>query len=431
MFLQVVITTPFHLSTVRSPIEREFMSEKSLGTSPTRWGPLFLLTIAYLGFISLGLPDPVAGVAWPSVRDVFGLHQSSFGLVFIALGCGYCASGFFGGKLTQVLGLGNLLWFSSVLVAVAMFGSGFAVSWTMFVACACIWGLGSGGIDAGLNAYGSRHFSSRQMNWLHACYSFGATLGPLLMTAMIWQLGSWRMGYYVVGSLLFAMGMLFLVTRNDWETPLSDQNTSTSPVSIRTVLSSKLVWLQIVMFLVYVGLEFTTGQWCYTVLTESRGVTPEFAGILAGCYYLSIGVGRVIAGMIAPRIGVDSILYYAMRLTLVGTICYSLNVSAEFSALGLILTGLGLAPIFPSLMMLTPVRLGDAYATHAVGFQVSAGMIGTAIIPGVAGIFAERMGLQIIPYLGIVLAVILFATHLCVITILRTRQQAMESGTVP
>src|SRR5215207_5081964 len=85
---------------------------------------VLLLTLAYIGFISLGLPDPIAGVAWPSVREVFALPQSGFGLVFIGLGCGYCASGFFGGKLTHWLGLGNLLWTSSALVAVAMFVGG-------------------------------------------------------------------------------------------------------------------------------------------------------------------------------------------------------------------------------------------------------------------------------------------------------------------
>lgn len=118
--------------------------EKTINTLNTTTTRLLLLTIAYLGFISLGFPDPVAGVAWPSVRDTFSLPQSSFGLVFIALGCGYCASGFFGGKLTQLLGLGNLLWISSGLVAVAMLGSSMAAAWPVFVACAVIWGLGSG-----------------------------------------------------------------------------------------------------------------------------------------------------------------------------------------------------------------------------------------------------------------------------------------------
>src|SRR5687767_3900869 len=174
------------------------MVEGSLRGSPKKLDHRLMLAIAYLGFISLGLPDPVAGVAWPSVREGFGLSQSSFGLVFICLGCGYCASGFFGGQLTQWLGLGNLLWFSSALVALAMFGSSVAPVWAVYVAV--IWGLGSGGIDAGLNAYVSNHFSARHVNWLHACYSLGATLGPLLMTAVMIRAG-WRAGYALVGGV--------------------------------------------------------------------------------------------------------------------------------------------------------------------------------------------------------------------------------------
>ena len=182
---------------------------------------LLLLAIAYLGFVSLGLPDTVAGVAWPSVRERFTLSQSAFGLVFIALGCGYCASGFFGGKLTHALGLGNLLWISSAFVAVAMLGSGLAPAWPVMVGLAVVWGLGSGGIDAGLNAYVSRHFSARHVNWLHACYSLGATLGPLAMTAMLVWIGSWRLGYALVGGTLLLMALLFLATRSRWSDPVA------------------------------------------------------------------------------------------------------------------------------------------------------------------------------------------------------------------
>lgn len=117
------------------------MDEKPLASGDHTRGRVLLLAVAYLGFISLGLPDPVAGVAWPSVRDTFALPQSGFGLVFIALGCGYCASGFFGGKLTLALGLGNLLWISSGLVALAMFGSGLAPTWP------CSWPVRSSGVS--------------------------------------------------------------------------------------------------------------------------------------------------------------------------------------------------------------------------------------------------------------------------------------------
>jgi len=373
---------------------------------------LLLLVIAYLGFISLGLPDPVAGVAWPSVRDAFALPQSRFGLIFLALGCGYCASGFFGGKLTHGLGLGNLLWISSALVAGAMFASGFAPIWPMMVAAAVVWGLGSGGIDAGLNAYVSSHFSTRHVNWLHACYSLGATLGPLAMTAILVWVGSWRIGYLLVGSVLLGMTILFLITRDHWTEPVSTETENDRPtIGLRVALREPLVWIQLVIFFLYVGLEFTIGQWSYTLLTESRHVSAEISGMMAGAYYAAIGVGRVLSGVIVPRIGLDQLLRYALLTAVIGTGVFAFGSPMEFSNAGLILIGLGLAPVFPCLIARTPARLGTRLATHAVGFQVSSGMLGAALLPGFVGLFTESRGLEVVPQFAMVLAMGLFTTH--------------------
>ena len=377
----------------------------------TASGRILLLAIAYLGFVSLGFPDPVAGVAWPSVRDAFLLPQSSFGLVFIALGCGYCASGFFGGKLTQILGLGNLLWISSGLVAVAMLGSSVAAVWPFFVVCAVIWGLGSGGIDAGLNSYVSNHFSARHMNWLHACYSIGATLGPLLMTATLVHGRSWRLGYALVGSVLFLMTLLFLVTRQGWtETPQTVDGRASQPASMRAALSQPLVWLQIVIFFLYVGLEFTVGQWSFTVLTESRGLTPQIAGLLAGGYYGAIGVGRVLTGVISQRVGLDIILRLSMFIAVMGAAVFAFA-PAGTGNVALVVIGLGLAPVFPCLMSRTPDRLGAAYSAHAIGFQVSAGMLGGALVPGLTGLIADKLGLEFVAQFAVLLAGLLWITH--------------------
>ena len=381
-------------------------------------GSGLLLAIAYLGFVSLGLPDPVAGVAWPSVRDTFGLPQSRFGLVFIALGCGYVTSGFFGGKLMLSLGLGNLLWISSGLVALAMFGSGLAPAWPLFVACGVVWGLGSGGIDAGLNAYASNYFSARHMNWLHACYSLGASLGPLLMTAVVVRIGSWRLGYHLVGTVLFVMALLFFATRRRWRDPPREaEDAGGMRVGMSATLRAPLVWLHVVLFFFYVGLEFTVGQWSYTLLTESRGVPPDVAGILAGSYYAAIGVGRVASGAIAHRIGLDILIRSSLVLALAGAMLFAFGSPVAVGNAGLVLIGLGLAPVFPCLMARTPKRLGAAYATHAVGFQVSAGMVGAALLPGLAGVLAERLGLEFVVRFDVLLAVLLLATHEAVLVV--------------
>lgn len=398
------------------------MEEKPLASTPHLLSGGLLLAIAYVGFISLGLPDPVAGVAWPSVRGAFSLHQSDFGLVFIGLGCGYCLSGFFGGKLTHALGLGNLLWVSSGLVAVAMFGSALAPVWPLFVACAIIWGLGSGGIDAGLNAYVSSHFSARHVNWLHACYSLGATLGPLVMTAVLIRAGSWRFGYALVGGALFVMTVLFLATRRQWSgPPPSAEEEAVRPISMRAALRNRLVWLQVVLFFVYVGLEFTVGQWCYTLLTESRDVRPDVAGALAGVYYGAIGVGRLLFGAIADRVGLDRLVRFSTLAAVGGATLFALGSPVEVGYAGLAFIGLGLAPVFPCLMARTPQRLGAGYATHAVGFQVSAGMLGAALVPGLAGLLVEGMGLEVVARFSVLLAALLFATHELLLFISRRR----------
>jgi len=390
---------------------------------PARDGPTvrggLLLAIAYLGFVSLGLPDPIAGVAWPSIRDAFRLEQASFGLIFVGLGCGYCASGFFGGKLTHLLGLGNLLWASSALVAVAMFASGAAPAWPVVVGAAVVWGLGSGGIDAGLNAYAVRHFSARHMNWLHACYSFGATLGPLVMTAMVVRLGDWRLGYAAVGGAMAGMAALFLATRRGWSDPARESATTEErppTVGVRQALSEPLVGLQVLLFFLYVGIEFTVGQWCYTLLTESRDVGHEAAGLATAAYYGAIGVGRIVAGLVAHRIGLDRLIRLAMLLVVCGAGLYAFGApttagGVRIDLVGLIVIGLGLAPIFPCLMARTPQRLGPEVATHAVGFQVSAGMLGAALVPGFAGILAERAGLESVSRFGLLSAVLLMLTH--------------------
>ncbi|MDQ4077107.1 MAG: MFS transporter, partial [Chloroflexota bacterium] len=136
-----------------------------------------LLLLAYLGFISLGLPDAVLGVAWPSIRETFGLSQSGLGAILIAGSSGYFLSSFGTGSLVRRLGVGTLLAVSTALVTLSVAGYAITPFWYLFLGCALLAGLGSGAIDAGLNAYAASHFSTRHMNWLHACWGLGATLG--------------------------------------------------------------------------------------------------------------------------------------------------------------------------------------------------------------------------------------------------------------
>ena len=374
-----------------------------------------LIALAYVGFISLGLPDAVIGVAWPSVREAFSLRQSGVGLVFVASGLGYFLTSFFSGRMAQALGIGMLLTASTALVAIAMFGFATAPLWALFVACALIHGLGSGGIDAGLNGYAAHHLSARHMNWLHACFCFGAMLGPLVMTAVLTSGRQYSAGYSLVGALLLALSAMVLLTRSKWGQASATPGDAGPHATAAEALRHATVLLQIAVFFVYTGLEIALSQWAFTVLTESRGVAPGPAGIAVGTYWGSIGVGRVVFGLVAGRIGIDLLLRCCLLAAAAGAILFAIPLSTEGAFAGLILAGFGLAPVFPCLMTRTPQRLGVALSTHAVGFQVGAAMIGAAVIPATLGVIAGQVRLEAVPVAIVFVAVILWLLHECLV----------------
>jgi fucose permease len=366
----------------------------------------FLLALAYLAFISLGLPDTVLGVAWPFVRDGFGLPQSGLGLV---LGCGvggYFLSGLLAGRLVRALGLGSLLAGSSGLVALGQLGYAGAPRWIFFFPVAFGIGLGSGAIDSGLNGYAARHFPVRHVNWLHACWSIGATLGPALMTSVLASGASYRVGYAILALALAAMAAAFALTRGRWNdagappAPAPD-GLAAAPVhepvpGAWAVLRRGRVWLQLAIFLAYTGAEAGTGAWCFTVLRDGRGLSVEAAGFWTTAFWASLTAGRVALGFVVDRVGPDRLL----RAATLGAVAGALGFAALPGAagrLGLVLLGFSLAPLFPTLIARTPARLGDAATHHAVGFQVSAATLGGALLPGGIGLLAARAGLGVVP----------------------------------
>lgn len=364
--------------------------------------PRIVLFICYLGFVSLGLPDALIGVAWPSIRSAFHLQQGDISWIFIGGGCSYFLSSFCAGRLLKKFNLGVLLAASSALVALSGFDYTFARAWPLFALGSLFHGLGSGAIDAGLNHFVANHFSARHMNWLHACYSVGAMLGPLLMTATIAWKDSWRLGYLVVAVTLSALSFLFVVTRLQWDhpgqPPLSAgvENETAQNVTARLALRNGTVWLHIFLFFIYTGLEVSLGQWSFTVLTESRNIGRESAGIWVTLYWASILGGRIIFGFIVDRIGIDLLIRLSTIAALAGTALFAWNPLPRISPFALALAGLGLAVIFPCLMTRTPQRLGKQIATHAIGFQVGAAMLGAAALPSLTGIIAQHAGLSFV-----------------------------------
>lgn len=369
-----------------------------------------LLALAYLGFVSLGLPDSVLGVAWPSLRATFGLPQGAMGLVLACMSAGFFLSSSSVGGLLRRLGVGSLLAVSTGLVAAALLGYATAPGWLPFLAAAAVLGLGSGAIDAGLNAYAAGHFSPRHMNWLHAAYGLGAALGPFAMTGALAAGVGWRGGYLALALILGAMACLFVATRGRWAGDVRLASVRAEAPPAGRLLRRPLVWLQILVFFVYTGTELAAGQWSFALLTEGRGLAPGVAGVWAGLFWGSLFAGRVLLGLVAERVGPD-------RLVRLGTVGALLGAAALAFAptpvglVGLLLVGFSVAPIYPMLMSRTPARLGPEAALHAVGFQVSAATLGALALPSLAGIAADRVGIEAVAWVVVASAAVLWALN--------------------
>lgn len=362
-----------------------------------------LVVLAYVAFIALGMPDGLLGVAWPSVRASFSIPVDAVGLLLSAVVTGYLNSSFLSGPLISRLGVGNVLAASCALTGVGLIGYTLVPAWWMMVLLGVLAGLGAGAIDAGLNTYVAAHFGEGMMQWLHASYGIGVTLGPIIMTIALTALNSWRVGYSVVGGFQLALAACFALTLAIWnqkEAPIGSvepKRLTDYKTPLGETLRQPRVWLSAVLFFLYTGSEVSLGTWAYTLLIESRGIQPEVAGFWAGSFWATFTVGRVVAGLYAKRAGVNLLVLGSLIAALLGAVLLWWNPANVANLIAVALIGLAIAPIFPALMSGTSQRVGVHDAANTIGMQMAAGGLGIAVIPSLVGILARQVSLEVIP----------------------------------
>lgn len=375
---------------------------------------LGLILLAFIAFISLGLPDGLLGVAWPSIRANFSRSLNSLGIWMFASMVGYMSSSFVAGRMMAKLGVGGLLAASCAMTGAALLGYTLAPVWWVVVALGVLAGLGAGAIDAGINTYIAANFGEGLMQWLHASFGVGITLGPIIMTAGLNVFHAWRWGYVVVGSAQLLLALCFLLTIAMWQQrggppkPDAERLLTDYRTPLLDTLRQPSVWLSILLFFFYTGIEIGLGAWAYTLLTKSRGIETTLAGLFAGSYWFTFTVGRVLAGLYARRIGVHKLITGGLALALTGMLLLWWNPSQTVSLLGVALTGFAVAPIFPALVSGTSGRVSPRHAANTIGMQIGAAGLGGSLIPGLAGVLAQRISLEVIPaYLAVLIAVLI------------------------
>lgn len=371
-----------------------------------------LLVIIYLAFISLGLPDSILGSAWPIIRLDLAASVGTVGYVAMTVSTGTILSSLRSHGLTARLGTAKVTLLSVALTALALLGYSYTRSTYHLFLLAIPLGLGAGSVDAALNNFVALHYQSKHMNWLHCFWGVGATVGPMVMSLFLLAPGGWRMGYLVIAIVQAALVLILFLTLPLWrqkERTLTQEHKQEKAVmSNREALRLPYVKLALVSFVFFCVTESTTGLWSSSYLVGVKGVEATTAAQWTAYFYGGITVGRLVAGFLSMKVKNTMLIRIGQSICILGAILLMLPLPVSFSALGIILVGLGTAPIFPAMLHETPVRFGSQISGVIMGLQMAFAYVGATFGPPFFGTVASLTSLKLLPYFILVAVLTMF-----------------------
>lgn len=374
-----------------------------------------LLAIIYLAFISLGLPDSLLGSAWPMMYTEFRVPLSYAGIVSMIIACGTVISSLQSDRLTLKLGTGRVTAFSVALTAVALFGFSVSSSFWMLCLWAIPYGLGAGSVDASLNNYVALHYESRHMSWLHCMWGIGAATGPYIMGYALTGGQGWNMGYRYIAILQIILTAVLFASIPLWKerNKVVDESTGEKrkPLPLKDILKIRGAKEVLICFFCYCALEQTSGLWASSFMHLYKGVPKEKAASYAAMFFIGITVGRAISGFITMKLKDVQMIRLGQALILVGILVMLIPGSAEIALAGLILIGLGCAPIYPCIIHSTPAHFGEDRSQAIIGVQMAFAYMGILVMPPLFGIIANVITVSLLPVYLLALLILMLVMH--------------------
>lgn len=372
-----------------------------------------LLAIIYIAFISLGLPDSLLGAAWPVMHEDLGAPLSYAGIISMIIAFGTVVSSLQSDRLTLWLGTRKVTAISVAMTATALFGFSASSEFWMLCLWAIPYGLGAGGVDAALNNYVALHCRSWHMSWLHCMWGVGAATGPYIMGMALEMGKGWPAGYHIIAVMQVVLTIILFASLPLWkerkDEVQADSGHKRKLLSLREIFRIPGAREILVAFFCYSAVEQTCGLWASSFLNLSKGISAEQAASFGAMFFIGITVGRAINGFLAMRMHDESMIRMGQVLILLGIVTVMLPAGDAVALAGLILIGLGCAPIYPCIIHSTPTHFGKDKSQAIIGVQMAAAYIGTMLMPPLFGILANHLSISLLPiYLLVLLAIMAF-----------------------
>lgn len=377
-----------------------------------------LLSIIYIAFISLGLPDSLLGAAWPSIYKELNLPVSYAGILSMIIAFGTIISSLNGDRLTKRFGAGKVTAFSVAMTAVSILGFSFSNTFWMLILWSIPYGLGAGSVDAALNNYVALHYKSRHMSWLHCMWGVGTIIGPYIIGFGLSRSLNWNFGYLCVGifqilltAILFLSLPLWKHKTNNHTAQQTESPKKERPLSIRQILCIPGAIEIMITFFCYCALEQTTMLWASSYMVLTNGISAETAANYASLFFIGITAGRAINGFLTFRFSDRQLIRAGQLLIFCGILAMLLPLGQSITLAGLILIGLGCAPIYPCIIHSTPYYFGADNSQAVIGVQMASAYVGTLLMPPVFGLIANHISASLLPFYLFTILLIMVLTH--------------------
>lgn len=346
-------------------------------------------TIAFAGFVILGLPTGMLGVAWPSIRAELDAPLAGLGVVLAAMTVTQFGSSALSGLVRKRFGTIALLLLPAALASGGLVTFALAQTWAMVVVAAAVLGAGVGLLDAAVNIEAALRRGIRFMGALHASWAVGATLGPLLIGLALVTAGSWRLGYAVAALAFITFAIATYLVRADLAAAPESEH---APIAAGDTRKTSL--MSGALMFVYVGIELGAGQWSFTRLTADGALTDALAGLAVFLYWSALAAGRIALALVGDRVPAARLVDLSVAGAFASAVAFWILPPPIAALVALPSIGLSLSVFVPLLLYLIPRRVGRAAAPHVIGYLVAAGMIGGAALPAGIGLVLQSTGVS-------------------------------------
>jgi fucose permease len=351
------------------------------------------------------------------MSEQFAVPLSYAGAISVIVSMGTITSSLLSDRLTLRFGAGKVTAFSVAMTAVALFGFSVSSQYWMLLLWAIPYGLGAGGVDAALNNYVAVHYASRHMSWLHCMWGVGASIGPYIMGAVLTGGLAWNVGYRVISVLQIGLAVILVLSIPLWrgrkKTP-TEEKKNDKPLTMKEIFALPGAKEIVIAFFCYCALEQTAILWASSYFVLKDGMDKETAAYFASFFLIGMTVGRAVSGFLTYKLNDTNMIRLGQALVVLGIVVMILPFGSYATMAGLLLVGLGCAPIYPCIIHSTPAHFGEENSQAMVGVQMASAYFGNCVMPPLFGLIANHVNIGLFPvYLLLILALMVTMYQRC------------------